>query len=205
MAVQAGARWRYQEIVEDIIKPREELLDQLFDFESLVSKNGPVVMIPPVATQAGQAVRLKDSQTALGQDGSYSLISKARLATVKPDWRHYLLKIPQGPGEIHETLKPKGFKELQRWRKQFDRGWAQGLAQADRLFASNVATLSRDYVGMMIFKRLILERYAREAGTSETITDLEVGESEIVFRKTLYQLVGQDSFVDPGRKKAEPK
>lgn len=196
-AILAGARWRYERILSEIVAPREKLLDELFDFKALVSDNGKLYLIPPVATWAGEAIRLADSRTALGQDKSYSLISKARLAGVAPDWRHYLMTAPQGPPEIHKALRPKGGAELKKWKKEVDRGWKIGLEQADRVFASNVAELSRDYVGMMIFKRLVFEDYARQAGTHETITDLEVKEREIIFKKTLYQLVGQDGFVKP--------
>jgi hypothetical protein len=198
-AIQAGARWRYQKILDEIVGPREKLLDDLFDFSQLVSGNGKLVMIPPVATSAGEAIRLADSRTALGQDGSYSLIGQARLAGIAPNWRHYLLDLPQGPSEIHPALKPKGGAELKQWKKEVDRGWKLGEEQANHLFASNVASLTRDYVGMMIFNRLVFEKYAQEAGTQETITDLEVRESEIVFKKTLYQLVGEDGFVAPGK------
>jgi hypothetical protein len=209
LSIQAGAKWRYERIVEEIVKPRAQLLDELFDFSPLVSGNGKLVMIPPVATSAGEAIRLADSRTALGQDGSYSLISEARLAGVPPNWRHYLLKAPQGPQNLHKALRPKGGAEAKRWKKEVDRGWRLGLEQADRLFAANVAALTRDYVGMMIFKRLLLEKYAQEAGTQETITSLEVREREIIFQKTLYQLVGQDGFVAPnsaraGRAKDKP-
>ncbi|MDR2386149.1 MAG: type IV secretion system DotC family protein [Deltaproteobacteria bacterium] len=196
-AIQAGARWRYQRILSQIVTPREKLLDELFDFTPLVSDNGKLYLIPPVATSAGEAIRLADSRTALGQDKSYSLISKAKLAGIAPNWRHYLMNVPQGPPEIHKTLRPKGGLELKKWKKEVDRGWKLGLEQADRLFASNLAELSRDYLGMMIFKRLVFEDYARQAGTQETITDLEVKEREIVFKKTLYELVGQEGFVKP--------
>ncbi|MDR3135684.1 MAG: type IV secretion system DotC family protein [Deltaproteobacteria bacterium] len=195
--IQAGARWRYGEILREVVGPREKLLDEIFDFGPLVTTNGKLVLVPPVAAFAGEALRLSGPKAALGQDGSYSLVSEARLSGLAPDWRHYLLGLPRGPSGIHEAYLPKGGAELKKWRSQVDRGWQLGIEQADRLFASNLATLSRDYVGMMIFKRLIVGKYAKEAGTTESVTDLEVKESEIVFRKTLYRLVGKDGFVAP--------
>jgi defect-in-organelle-trafficking protein DotC len=107
------------------------------------------------------------------------------------------MTLPQGPSDIHKSLKPKGGSELKIWNREEKRGWELGVRQADSLFAANVATLSRDYLGLMIFKRLTLERYARSAGLSESLTDLEVKESEIVFKKTLHRLVGRDGFKDP--------
>jgi defect-in-organelle-trafficking protein DotC len=196
-SIQAGARWRYGRILEGVVRPREKLLDDLFDFGPLVTQSGRLTLIPPVAASAGEAIRLSDSRTALGQDESYSLIGKARLSGVRPDWRHYLMAAPQAAPPPHKSLRPKGARELRLWKGEVDRGWALGLAQADRLFASNVARLARDYAGMMVYKRLVIGRYARETGTQETVTDLEVGEGEIVFRKTLYELVGQDGFVAP--------
>jgi defect-in-organelle-trafficking protein DotC len=198
-AIQAGARWRYERILKEIVGPREKFLDELFDFARLVTDNGKLYLIPPVAASAGEAIRLSGDRSALGQDGSYSLVEKARLSGIPPDWRHYLMVLPQGPAAVHEALRPKGATELKSWKKEIDRGWKMGVEQANRLFDSNVAALTRDYVGMMIFKRLVFERYARESGTQETITDLEVKESEIVFKKTLYQLVGQEGFVAPDR------
>jgi defect-in-organelle-trafficking protein DotC len=199
-AAEAGARWRYGQILKKVVLPREKELDELFDFSHLVVAKGRLVVIPPVATQAGEAIRLAGTREALGQDGSYSLISRARLSGLKPDWRHYLMETPKGPDEIHPSLFPGGAGELAKWQKEIDRGWALGVEQADRLFASNVAILTRDYVGMMIFKRLVAERIAHEAPATETVTGLEVADDEIIFQKTLYRLVGQDGFVDPGKK-----
>ncbi|MDR1050945.1 MAG: type IV secretion system DotC family protein [Deltaproteobacteria bacterium] len=196
-SVQAGARWRYERILEEVAGPLSESLDFLFDFGPLVGERGGVFVVPPVATSAGPALKMETEKSALGQEKSYRLFSDARLAGVRPDWRHYLLRLPEGPGPVHGSLRPKGGSELSRWRGWVSEGWRLGVEQADRLFASNVATLTRDYVGMLTFKRLVVEDYARQSETSLTETALDVRAREMVFQKTLYRLVGQDGFVFP--------
>jgi defect-in-organelle-trafficking protein DotC len=197
--VQAGARWRYQRILDEIVLPREGLLDDLFDFGPLVTVKDGLVLIPPAAVQAGPALRLSGDREASGQDGSYRLLSPARLSSVKPDWRHYLMRPPKGPGPVPGPLAPSGAAEASGWRREVDRGWRLGLAQGDRLFAANVAALGRDYLGLLIYRRLTAEKLARPAGTFETVTDLEASPTELVFRKTLYRLVGGDGFAPAGR------
>lgn len=197
-AIQAGARWRYGRILEETVLPRAGLLDCLFDFGPLVGRAGPVVLVPPVAVGAGRALRLDGEARALGQDLSFRLEGRARLASAPPDWRDYLLGLPQGPGEVHPSLLPRGAAEARRWRRETREGWALGLAQADRLFAANAAALARDYAGMLAFRRLALSGHAEGARARETTTGLEAGEREIVFRRTLYELVGRNGFAVPG-------
>ncbi|MDR1037128.1 MAG: type IV secretory system conjugative DNA transfer family protein, partial [Deltaproteobacteria bacterium] len=98
-SVQAGAAWRYAGILEERVRPNEAVLDRLFDFGLLMIRKGDVFVLPPVAVKAGRAVRLEEgSLAARGQERSYRLVERARMALGPPDWREYLaMDLPAPP------------------------------------------------------------------------------------------------------------
>jgi defect-in-organelle-trafficking protein DotC len=197
-AVQAGARRRYQEIIAEAVLPNAAVLDEMFDFEPLVSRNGDLVVVPPVASGAGAATRIESEASASSQAASFRLARPARLASAVPHWRHYLLELPDGPAETHPSLLPEGAAELGRWRRWVDRGWALGVERAEALFQENVAKLARDYAGMMLFRRLAAGSLASGPVAAETEAGAEAGGSELVLGKKLYRLTETGRFLAPG-------
>jgi defect-in-organelle-trafficking protein DotC len=201
-AAQAGARWRYQKILNEVVEPLAPQLDDLFDFGDLVTKKGPLVILPPVVTGAGEAMRLNNPSQGSSQEKSYRFVRPAMMVSVVPNWRHYLLTVPSGPGSIHPSLRPVA-AEIGRWRKFIDEGWVLGIREADRLFNNNTSLLARDYAGMMMFKRLVSESLALEPVTEEQLIELEVKEQEIVFNKSLYRLNEKGRFVEPASNRTQ--
>jgi defect-in-organelle-trafficking protein DotC len=199
VAAQAGARWRYATIIEEILIPMEAQLDSLFNFEHLVSQKGPLVILPPVVTAAGEAMRLNNPSQGSAQEKSYRFVRPAMLVSIKPNWRHYLMNLPSGPSSIHPTLRPQT-GEVAKWKIYVDDGWEMGVKQADRLFEANANLLARDFAGMMMFKRLVEENLALAPLTEEKLIELEVHEQEMVFNKSIFQLNEKGRFIDPKRK-----
>jgi defect-in-organelle-trafficking protein DotC len=203
-ALQAGARWRYSRILEEAVLPRAAELDALFDFGSLVGRRGRLVIVPPVVTSAGDALLVESPVSASSQAGGYRLVRGARLIAVVPDWRHYLLELPEGPKGPHPSLLPKGAAELGRWRRWVDSGWEMGARRAEALFAENVARLARDYSGMMLFRRLAAESLAKGPVTDETFSAMEMTDDEIVFEWRAYRLTSTGRFEAAGQKATAP-
>jgi defect-in-organelle-trafficking protein DotC len=164
-----------------------------------MGRKGRLVVIPPVASGAGEALRLETERSATSQLGSYRLIRGARLASIAPHWRHYLLELPDGPSGIHPSLHPRSAEESGRWRVWVDRGWELGVRRADELFGLNVSNLARDYAGMMLFRRLVAERLATGPVTAESLSEMVVGEDEIVFDRKLWRLTEDGRFAVPER------
>ncbi|MDR1546013.1 MAG: type IV secretion system DotC family protein [Deltaproteobacteria bacterium] len=196
-AVQAGARWRYARILAEVVRPRAADLDVLFDFRPFLETRGELFVVPPAASASGEAYRLLSPAEAGAQSGGFSLIQGAYLTSSPPCWRSYLLASPPGPEAIHPGLRPGDGREAAAWRRWVDEGWRLGAAQAEGLFAANVARLARDLTGMARFGRLVRERLAQGAEVGTWTTGLEVRTKEIVFDKTLYRLLEEGRFVEP--------
>lgn len=197
-AVQAGTKWRYQRIISDVVLPNEALLDEMFDFEPLVGREGSLVVVPPVVTSSGEALSVHSDVSASSQGKSYRLVRGGRMVSVIPHWRHYLMELPDGPKGLHHALLPKSGPELGRWRGWVDQGWERGIKRADELFEENVARLARDYAGMMLFRRLAAESLASGPITAETLNSLEISDDEIVFERRHYRLTETGRFIDLG-------
>ncbi|MDR2443500.1 MAG: type IV secretion system DotC family protein [Deltaproteobacteria bacterium] len=204
-SVQAGARWRYLKILEEVVIPKEKELDELFDFEHLVSRYENLIVVPPVVTRASKALRIDNESTlennkfgsAVSQGQSYQMVRPAHLATLVPHWRHYLMNLPDGPLSIDNSLLPIGELESRRWRDWVDRGWSMGVEHADKIFSQNANNLARDYAGMMLFKRLVLENLASGPVTFEKIIGTKVTDDSMVFDIKSFELVEPGRFVGP--------
>jgi defect-in-organelle-trafficking protein DotC len=196
--VQAGARWRYEKILSEVVLPNAYILDDVFDFGPLVFRKGRLYVIPPVITSSGEAVRVDGDLSAVSQSESFKLIRGARIAAVIPHWRHYLMELPDGPQGLHSTLLPDSSSELGRWRGWVDKGWETGVRRAEELFEENVAALARDYAGMMIFRRLLAESLVAGPVTEESFDSADVSGDEMVFGKRIYRLTETGRFITIG-------
>jgi defect-in-organelle-trafficking protein DotC len=208
-AVQAGARWRYAKILQEVVGPMEERLDELFDFEPLISRRGNLILVPPVVTEAGEGLRMgppstasgdngsAGSRSAVGQSKSYQMIRSAYLSALAPHWRHYLMDLPDGPGGFHPSLLPEGSLETSQWRSWVDQGWELGVRHAERLFEQKSSQLARDYSGMLLFKRLVYLNLAVGPQAKENKIDLEILGREMIFDRKYFQLIEEGRFAEP--------
>jgi hypothetical protein len=197
--VQAGAAWRYARIVEERVSPRERELDRLFDFGRLMIRRGDVYVLPPVAVRAGRAVRLLEGGLgARGQERSYRLAERARLALGPPDWREYLLADMPAPAETHPSLLPATAAEARLWRERVGRGWATGTEEAEGLFRRRAALLARDYAGMLLY--LELQGGGLASATEVSVRGLarSARDEELVYMLTDYGLEGRGSLAAGG-------
>ncbi|MDR3153434.1 MAG: type IV secretion system DotC family protein [Deltaproteobacteria bacterium] len=195
-SVQAGARWRYARILEERVAPNEAKLDRLFDFKALMIRKGDVWVLPPVATGAGRAVRLEEgSLKASGQEKSYRLVEKAKMALGPPDWREYLAAgLPQ-PEDIHPSILPSGLREARLWRERVDKGWKTGAEEAEDLFRRRAALLARDYAGMLLFRELSGERLVSGPEVKVTGKARSARDEELVYMLTEYGLESRGTFL----------
>jgi defect-in-organelle-trafficking protein DotC len=197
-SVQAGAVWRYRRIVEERVMPNAKALDRLFDFSLLLIRRGDVFVLPPVAVRAGRAVRLEDGNLrARGQERSYRIVEKARMALGPPDWREYLLADLPGPQETHPSILPSGAAEARLWRERVDRGWRAGVEEAEALFKARSALLARDFSGMLLYLELRGERLVSAPEVSVKGRARTASDEELVYMLTDYGLESRGSFAAP--------
>lgn len=153
LAVQTAVAYRYGQIDRALMRHRAEL-GQIYNFRPLMLDNGR--MMPPVIEGSRQAFRLYSTRHASSAVTVYRIDRAARLTTVEPTWRGYLIR------EYHvvrvvPALLPRNHVERKRWRAAVARGWKAGVVLAGQLFRQNLARLTRDMVGAIRFKRLVLQ------------------------------------------------
>ncbi|MDR1870727.1 MAG: type IV secretion system DotC family protein [Deltaproteobacteria bacterium] len=155
VAAETGAKVRYQEILS-LIEPMAPELDAVFNFQPLVQKRGRLTLEPPIVTIQNELMTL-EGRAAQGQGLSYRVIRGARLLSHAPTWRSYLnpplLALPN-PEEIHFSLWPEDSAEKDRWRKEIQRGWIEGVNNANQTFVTALNLLIRDYLGLVLFYEL---------------------------------------------------
>lgn len=169
----AGLYARMREI-NRMLDREADRLDAVFPFAPLLLAHG---VVPPVI-QVGQDTVRKNSNTQLRfADAVFNLVSPAKLALTPPDWRTYLYVRAARPEPPDETLLPDRAKaaEVALWERYVDRGWKNGVRQANRTFEVQLHRLERDLIGMARYRELLAKGMVTPPRVTEDlrgVTDL---------------------------------
>ena len=140
------------------LEARSGDLSTVFDFNRVVSTapGGAGVVIPPVVSRSFNAF-LTDSEgrEASVADEYLTIVRAGRLGPLAPTWRDYLVFGAATPETPPNALLPEERIEQQRFREWFDEGWSEGVQLADAEFQSRMDRLSRDFTGMLQYRRLV--------------------------------------------------
>lgn len=164
---QAGLAWRAEQI-NCFLRERELDISHIYDFRSLMLRDD---VIPPVLAEGRREMNIADYETVRTADVIYRIITPAKFVSNPPDWREYLWMNYYEPERPSETLLPKKAREAAVWNCFVRKGWDQGIAQADHIFAENLNRLTRDYNGMVLYHRL----YAQNMITAPYVSKAELG------------------------------
>ena len=130
-------------------------LSQIFNFQWLlgyVSHDAPVVnLLPPVILASKNYVQGDTGTVITISDQYYQLYAPARLATIVPSWRDYLLYPIPLPEELPTWLLPHNKKEQSLWKITFQQGWQLGVKQANEEMRYRINRLNRDFNGMLTY------------------------------------------------------
>lgn len=154
LGVQAGVRWRYQ-IINTLMLTNQQTLDKAVDFRPLLLHGGRVA--PAVITRSEGGYRITSDTEASQTMATYYIERDARLISRPPDWRDYLLRDYPMFRRHDDVMLPKDAAERKAWSSTVEKGFWQGVAQADTLFDANLGQLRKDYLGMAHFKLLALQ------------------------------------------------
>ena len=148
-------------------------LSNIFRFRDLLLKEGGFTVMPPVAAETRRAFRLgREGERAATAARVVRILARARFVSAPPDWRDYLVRRwPEAEAPV-SVLFPRDRGEKERWRGWIAEGWREGVALADDVFAADVDRLSRDFQGILLWKRLALARMA-------TVPSVELGDAPV--------------------------
>ena len=139
-------------------------LTQTFAFRDLMI-DGPagIMVMPPVISRSETNLRFDDAREGVSMaDVEYIMQRPAFLLTAAPSWRDYLLRDYGTVEKPANEMLPKNSKEQEQWNRWVEEGWQAGKEQAEAIFAADLARLNRDFFGIILYHRLVLERKVNE-------------------------------------------
>lgn len=165
---QTAMSWRYGQLLEETER-YSAIMDTAFNFTPLMLTQGEALILPPQIARAGASMRIEDGATATAAKTTYELLEPARYVAVVPNWREFLMadEFPS-PEEPNPALLPKNTEECAIWRAAVREAWAQGLAEADQLYADNVSRMARSYRGVMLYHLLTAQHLLSRVNTASS-------------------------------------
>ncbi|MCL4485093.1 MAG: type IV secretion system DotC family protein [Nitrospirae bacterium] len=150
-------------------------LDRIFSFRPFLAENEHVLL--PSVDSGRRAFKLETATTSAGTLVSYRIREPARLVSIPPTFRDYLVLSPGVPKKVAALLLPRNAKEKKRWKEWTDRGWKAGEKLSERAFRIGSRRLVRAIEGRIRFYELSLAgQIDRPDWARSPATDLRTGE-----------------------------
>lgn len=151
LGIRIGLAERYTHI-ESMLEANAPLLDQSYNFNPLLIDD---VVLPPVIHEANAAFNRVDQRTARAVRTTLRIEYPARIVALAPTWREFLLKRFEMPEDPNAVLLPRDSREQRIWQSALEDGWTRGQVQADRIYESSLAVLTRTLEGMVRYRVLL--------------------------------------------------
>lgn len=151
LGAQAGLAWRASCINKELTG-QARTLDSVYDFNSLVLEHN---ILPPVLLEGRNTLNMADLQTIRISDRIYKVARQAHFITVPPTWRQYLWMDYKKPEVPHITLLPKCKEERILWCFYVEKGWKNGVEQANTILGEGIARIKEDFTGMILYRKLL--------------------------------------------------
>jgi defect-in-organelle-trafficking protein DotC len=152
----AGLAARTFEIRKQI-DSRSRHLDKVYDFgKLLVPAPSGLLIEPPVVSEAENNMLIDfDGQEAAVSDRIYHIINNARIVSAPRNWRGYLEREWGAVEAPPDILRPEDDEEREVWNDYTEKGWEQGVLQANEIFEEDLNLLNADFQGMVRYRMLL--------------------------------------------------
>lgn len=151
LGAQAGLASRAKAIDDQLVKETRNL-DAIYDFKALLLDNN---VLPPVLVEGRNTLNMASLQAIRLSDRTYRVIKQAHFVTTPPGWRQYLWMDYSKPETPHVSLLPKNKDEKLIWYAYVEKGWQQGINQANIILEENIARIKEDFIGMILYRKLL--------------------------------------------------
>ncbi len=196
---QSAMAYRYKQLLAET-ESHSRILDTAFDFSPLLMTQDDALILPPVLTRAGASMRIEDTKTATTAQTSYELLAPARYVSTVPNWRTFLMadSFP-APEKPNPAVMPKNDKERLIWRAAVREAWAQGLSEADQLYADNVSRLVREYRGIMLYHLLSAQHLLSQVNTASASLGIKTSDNgnKLHIGQKVYRITAPSAFTVP--------
>ena len=164
LAAQGGLAWASEKMNARLEKDKW-YLETIYNFNGMMLSHG---VLPPVLEEGDNSLNLADPNTIRIADKTYKIVAQARFATTPPNWHDYLWMTYTKPELPSKFLLPHTSEEQHVWKKSIKLGWEKGIEQAYSIFQQSLATLKRDYRGMLLYRKLLQEKMVSPPYVSKT-------------------------------------
>ena len=155
---QAGLARRGFEIAR-MLERHGARLSAIYRFRELMLRDRGFTVMPPVLAETDGAFRLERNGThAASARRVLRIVEPERIVSAVPHWRDFLMREWDQAQRPAALLFPRDGAETARWRGWLRRGWAQGTALADDIFAADLERLNRVFEGLVLWRRANLGR-----------------------------------------------
>lgn len=151
LGAQSGLAWRAK-IIDDQLVKQTRNLDTIYDFNALVLENN---VLPPVLLEGRNTLNLADTQTIRISDRTYKVAKQAHFVTTPPQWRQYLWMDYVKPDYPDISLLPTTKEEREVWCLYVEKGWQNGVEQANTILEESIARIKEDFSGMILYRKLL--------------------------------------------------
>ena len=158
-----------------------QVLDRIFTFRPFIDGDGHVLW--PSVSSGRRGFRLENPISAGSVLVSYRIHEPARIVSIPPTFRDYIVMSPGAPKKVNPLLLPKNSREKKAWKEWTDEGWKTGERLSDRAFKIGVRRLVRAVEGRIRFMELVLSGQIEPpdwagspASTLRTGNVLEIGD-----------------------------
>lgn len=199
-----GLAWRTFEIRSELLG-REEYLDKVYNFRELLIPAPSGLMIePPIVSEADNALIIDGRGTeAAVADRIFHISANARIVSTARLWNNYL---ERDWGEVippPDILRPIDDEERAVWIEQVNKGWEQGVEQADEIFEADLNQLVADYSGMVRYRTLLAQGMISPPYALQVDRGVTGGGNEMRVGDRAVQITGMPEFV-PGSEQWQP-
>jgi defect-in-organelle-trafficking protein DotC len=163
IGAQSGLAYRAKDIDSALVRI-DRTLDLLYDFNAIMLENN---VLPPVLQEGQELLNMPNSQALRLTDRTYRILAQARFVTTVPNWRQYLWLDYHLPEKPHPSVLPKTDEERKIWQESVAKGWQKGMQQADNIFRTNQARLKQDYLGMVLYRKLLAQNIVSQPYVSK--------------------------------------
>jgi defect in organelle trafficking protein DotC len=180
-------------VLIDELALRRKALDAMFQFHTLIGRNGAV---PPVIVEARDLSAFSDDQIRTASR-VYKIQREEHFVSVPPTWRDYLfvgLLLNGGVDLPAPEARPKGDDELAIWREAVKAGWSDGEAQAIAILQANFDRLVRDYTGMIRYSVLLQQGMITRTQVAESRQTVTGNTKELKLGDSLRRLTKKAEF-----------
>lgn len=175
VGAQGGLAWRAKTIDNHLTRLARRL-DAIYDFNALILEHN---ILPPVLLEGRNTFNLADTQTIRISDRTYKIAKQARFVTTPPNWRQYLWMDYKQPDPPSTFLLPRTRREKQVWSYYVEKGWRNGIEQANVILEESVARIKEDFSGMILYRKLLAMNMVSPPYVSHTDLGITGDSSEI--------------------------